>query len=350
MESKPARMTLHDLARHAGVSPATVSLVLRKSPLVAEATRARVQAAIQALGYVYNRGAASMRGRLTHTVGASMNELANPYFASLTAALEQALTELGRTVFLANAQEDPARQARFIETMREYSADGLVVCPAERTDPAGFAALVRGAGLACVLVSRDLPGSGLDFVGHDHRGAMRLGVAHLLGLGHRRIAMIGGNPWNWTGQERYAGYCEALREAGLMADPALHWSGAPTRENGAVAIAQMLALDDPPTAAACFNDMLAFGVMLGLRRARVEPGRDFSVVGNDDVSEAALWTPALTTSLIDAGALGEAAARLLMARIEDRAAPAQRMVLPVHLVVRESTGPIGGGCAGRRRH
>jgi LacI family transcriptional regulator len=85
--------------------------------------------------------------------------------------------------------------------------------------------------------------------------------------------------------------------------------------------------------------MLAFGVMLGLRRARIEPGRDFSVVGNDDVSEAALWTPALTTNLIDARALGEAVARLLLARIDDPGAPAQRVVLPVHLVVRESTGP-----------
>jgi LacI family transcriptional regulator len=339
MAAPSARLTLHDLARHAGVSPATVSLVLRKSPLVAEPTRARVQAAIQALGYVYNRGAASMRSRRTHTVGAAMTELVNPYFASLTAALEHALTAVGHTVFLANSQEEPARQARFIETMREYSADGIVVCPAEHTDPTAFGAAVRAAGLPCVLVSRDLPGAGLDYVGHDHRGAMRLGVAHLIGLGHTRIAMVGGNPWNWTGQERYAGYCEALLAAGLTLDPALHLAGPPTREGGAATVARLLALDDPPTAAACFNDVLAFGVMLGLRRARIEPGRDFSVLGNDDISEAALWTPALTTSGIDATILGESVARLLLQRIDAPQGPPQRIVLPARLVVRDSTAP-----------
>jgi LacI family transcriptional regulator len=340
--TNPSRLTLHDLARHAGVSPATVSLVLRKSPLVADSTRARVQHAIQTLGYVYNRGAASMRSRRTHTVGAAMNELVNPYFASLTAALEQALTELGRTVFLANSQEDPARQARFVETMREYNADGIIVCPADRTDPAAFAALLHAAGLPCVLVSRDLPGSGLDYVGHDHRGAMRCGVAHLIALGHRRIAMVGGNPWNWTGQERLQGYREALDAAGIPHDPALHLPAPATRDGGVAAIAHLLRLHDTPTAAACFNDTLAFGVMLGLRRAGMEPGRDFSVLGNDDVSEAALWTPALTTSVIDATALGNDVARLLLQRIEMPQAPPQRIVLPPRLVVRQSTGPVRG--------
>lgn len=329
--------TLRDLARHAGVSPATVSLVLRKSPLVADGTRARVQAAIQALGYVYNRGAASLRSGRTNTVGAAMNELSNPYFAGLTTALEQALTRVGHTVFLSNSQEDPARQARFIETMREYNADGLVLCPAERTRPEELAALV-GGGLACVLISRDLPGTGLDYVGHDHAGGMRQAVDHLLDLGHRRIAMVGGTAWNWTGRERLAGYRDALQARGITPDPALHIPCAPTRERGADAIAQLLALPRPPTAAACFNDMLAFGVMLGLRRARIEPGRAFSVTGHDDVTEAALWTPALTTGVIDAQALGEGVAELLLARIADPAAPQRRLVLPARLAVRESTG------------
>lgn len=330
--------TLRDLARHAGVSPATVSLVLRKSPLVADGTRARVQHAIQALGYVYNRGAASLRSGRTHTVGAAMNELANPYFAGLTAALELALTQVGHTVFLSNSQEDTARQARFIETMREYKADGLVVCPAERTRPEDLAALV-GGGLPCVLISRDLPGSGLDYVGHDHRGGTRQAVDHLLGLGHRCIAMVGGIAGNWTGRERVQGYTEALQAHGIEPDPALHIPCAPTRDGGAAAIAQLLAMPDPPTAAACFNDMLAFGVMLGLRRARIEPGRDFSVTGNDDVTEAALWTPSLTTSVIDAEALGQGVAELLLARIRDPEAPQRRLVLPARLAIRESTCP-----------
>src|SRR4051812_49167046 len=114
-----ARLTLRDIAEHAGVSMATVSLVLRKSPLVAEATRERVLRAVDVLGYVYNRGAASLRTQRTHTVGVAINDLINPYFAELTSAIERALSRVGRTVFLSNSGEDPERQARFIATMRE---------------------------------------------------------------------------------------------------------------------------------------------------------------------------------------------------------------------------------------
>src|SRR5689334_15798879 len=98
-----SRLTLRDLAEHAGVSPATVSLVLRKSPLVAEKTRERVVESMRTLGYVYNRGAASLRTQRTHTVGVAINELANPYFAELTAAIERALNRMGYSVFLSNS-------------------------------------------------------------------------------------------------------------------------------------------------------------------------------------------------------------------------------------------------------
>ena len=110
-----------------------------KSPLVAETTRKRVLESVRELGYVYNRGAASLRTQRTHTVGVSMSELVNPYFAELTAAIERALTKVGRTVFLSNANEDPARQDEFVETMREYNADGLVVCPVEGSEQIGRA-------------------------------------------------------------------------------------------------------------------------------------------------------------------------------------------------------------------
>jgi LacI family transcriptional regulator len=332
------RLTLHDLAEHARVSPATVSLVLRKSPLVAKDTRARVLASIEALGYVYNRGAASLRTRRTNTIGAAMNELVNPYFMGLTAAIERAMAEIGYRVFLANSEEDPARQARFIETMREYNADGLVVCPVQGTDPAELAKQVRAAGLPCVLISRDLPGSGLDYAGHDHEGAMRLAVEHLIGLGHRRIAMIGGSQRTETGRERQRGYLAALTAHGIRPARELELEGPPTRSFGMEAIHRLLSLKRPPTAACCFNDVIAFGVMLGLRRMGLEPGRDFAVTGNDDTAEAALWTPALTTTVIDSPRMGENAANLLLQRLENPAAPPRRIVLEPKLVIRESSG------------
>jgi LacI family transcriptional regulator len=314
-----------------------VSLVLRESPLVAEKTRARVLESARKLDYVYHRGAASLRTQRTHTVGVAMNDLLNPYFCELVAAIEKALASLGRTVFLSNSNEDPASQARFIASMREYNADGLMICPAIGTAPEALRRVAE-AGMPCVLISRDLPGSGIDYAGNDHRRGTRLATEHLIRLGHRRLAMVGGNEGHWTARERRGGFLDALTAHGLTADPALVVAGALTRDTGAAAIRLLMAPAAPPTGIVCFNDIIAFGVMLGLRQMAIEPGRDVAVVGCDDVAEAALWTPALTTVAIDFVAMGDAAARVLIARIADPTAPRQSLVLQPRLVVRASCG------------
>jgi LacI family transcriptional regulator len=337
LEGKGTRLTLRDLARHAGVSPATVSLVLRKSPLVAETTRERVLESMRTLGYVYNRGAASLRTQRTHTVGVAINELHNPYFAELTAAIERALTRIGQTVFLSNSAEDPAHQDRFIDTMREYNADGLIICPAEGTTPESLKR-VADLGVPCVQISRYVKGVSLDFAGNDHRKGTFLATEHLISLGHRRIAMIGGTDRVSTGFDRYRGYLDALKAHGLKPDSALIVRCPGTREDGAEAIAALLTGKAPPTAAVCYNDIVAFGVMLGLRQRGIEAGKDFAVAGCDDVKEAALWTPALTSVSIDTATMGVAAAELLVRRIGDIRASRREIVLEPKLVVRESSG------------
>jgi LacI family transcriptional regulator len=331
------RLTLRDLASHAGVSPATVSLVLRKSPLVAKTTRERVLASIETLGYVYNRGAASMRTQRTHTVGIAINELVNPYFAELTAAIEHAMNAIGYSVFLSNSAEDPARQDQFIDTMREYNADGLIICPAAGTSVESLQRLTA-FDMPCVQVSRYLRGVDLDYAGSDNRGGMSLATGHLIALGHRRIAMIGGNNAISTGRARHQGYADALNTHGIAIEPGLIVPTGATREDGAAAIKTLLKSRHPPTAAVCFNDLTAFGVMLGLRQIGLEPGRDFAVVGCDDVSEAALWNPALTSVAIDTVAMGEVAARMLLERIADHKAPRREIVLGPKLAVRASSG------------
>jgi LacI family transcriptional regulator len=337
LEGKGTRLTLRDLARHAGVSPATVSLVLRKSPLVAETTRERVLESMRTLGYVYNRGAASLRTQRTHTVGVAINELHNPYFAELTAAIERALTRIGQTVFLSNSAEDPAHQDRFIDTMREYNADGLIICPAEGTTPESLKR-IADFGVPCVQISRYVKGVSLDFAGNDHRKGTYLATEHLISLGHRRIAMIGGTDRVSTGFDRHQGYLDALKAHGLKPDPALIVRCPGTREDGAEAIAALLKGKAPPTAAVCYNDIVAFGVMLGLRQRGIEAGKDFAVAGCDDVKEAALWTPALTSVSIDTATMGVAAAELLVRRIGDIRAPRREIVLEPTLVVRASSG------------
>jgi LacI family transcriptional regulator len=332
-----ARLTLRDLAKHAGVSPATVSLVLRKSPLVAQTTRERVLESMRTLGYVYNRGAASLRTQRTHTVGVAINELANPYFAELTAAIERAFNRIGYSVFLSNCAEDPARQDQFIDTMREYNVDGLIICPAEGTTEKSLHRLIQFE-MPCVQISRYVRGVALDFAGNDHRRGTFLATNHLISLGHRRIAMIGGTDRISTGWERRKGYADALAAHGISPEPDFLISGPATREGGAEAIKALLRSRNPPTAAACYNDVVAFGVMLGLRQLGLEPARDFAVAGCDDVSEAALWHPALTSVAIETAAMGEAAVQLLLERIADHNAPRREMVLEPKLVVRASSG------------
>jgi LacI family transcriptional regulator len=333
------RLTLRDLAKHAEVSPATVSLVLRKSPLVAEATRERVLQSMRTLGYVYNRGAASLRTQRTHTVGVAINELANPYFAELTAAIERALNRIGYSVFLSNSAEDPVHQDHFIETMREYNADGVIICPAERTTAISLRQL-NDFGMPCVTISRYVPGAGVDFAGNDHRRGTFLATEHLISLGHTRIALIGGNELSSTGIERRDGFVAALEAHGVPFDPDLMLSCPANREGGAEAIKTLLARPNPPTAAASYNDVVAFGVMLGLRQLGREPGDDFAVTGCDDITEADLWSPGLTSVAIDTSAMGDAAVQLLLARIAEPDAQPRSVVLEPKLVVRASSGQL----------
>ena len=329
-------MTLKEIARHAGVSPATVSLVLRSSPLVAKTTQVRVQLAMDELGYVYHRAAANLRAGSTETIGLLVSEITNPFYAELTAGIDAALDRAGWVAFLANAGESPARQDRFIERMREQRVDGLLLCPAEGTLPDAIQRL-RQVGLPCVQMLRHVDGGMRDYVSPDYQLGMTLAVDHLVGLGHRRIAYVGGGRRTSAAQERAAGYREALARHGLPIGPVVDCL--PTREAGAHAVAMLLrGIPSDPTAVLCYNDICAFGVMLGLTDKGIAPGRDCAVVGFDDVVESAYCRPALTTLAARPREIGEAAATLLLHRIKAPEARAERIILPPRLIVRDSCG------------
>ncbi|WP_029003616.1 LacI family DNA-binding transcriptional regulator [Azorhizobium doebereinerae] len=332
------RVTLQRLARELGLSTATVSLALRDSPVVADATRIKVQEAARARGYVANRGAASLRTARTNIVGIGLHDIINPSFTELLAALEEALSVAGKTVLLGVSQEDVARQTRTLGTLAEYRPDAFIVSPAAATTVSDLKALAA-SGIAVVQVTREVEGSGFDFAGSDDTAGVSLAVAHLVGLGHRRIGMIGSLPVTSTGRRRLAGYKAGLAAAGLPFEPALVAEGPGLRETGRAGILKLLALDDPPTAAVCFNDLNAFGALMGLQAAGLTAGRDFSLVGYDDLPEAALWHPALTTVFTRIPEYGRIAAGLALARIADPARPVERVLLTPRLVVRDTTAP-----------
>jgi LacI family transcriptional regulator len=331
------RVTLTDIAGDAGVSRATVSLVLRNVPVVAEETRQRVLSSMRRLGYVYHRAAASLRTQRTHAIGLIVTDITNPFFAEIIVAIEDKLGNAGYVTLLGNTSETVSKQERLIATMQEYPADGLLLCPA--TDPsATFAKRIQNCRIPRVLFVRSLPGVDCDYVGVDNVSGAQSAVEHLLMLGHRRIAFIGGASEVSSRKERVTGYENALRKGRCHVDPSRMLTSPPNREGGYQAMQQLLQLPEIPTAALCFNDMVAIGAMQALSAAGKTPGQDFALVGFNDVSEAALCRPALTTVATTPGKIGEIAADLLLDRIAHPTQPNRKLILRPRLIVRESCG------------
>ena len=330
------RVRLKDVAAHAGVSRATVSLVLRKSPLVKAETRAKVEEAMAGLGYVYNRSAANLRSGASRTVGLVLCEIITPNFAQFTAGIDEVLGTEGYMAFIGNAAEDAARQREVLVRMQEHGVDGLVVVASENTRAD---ALEEGAcaRIPCVLAQRRVEGFPADYVGPDYGAGMELITEHLIALGHRNIAFIGGVRRIAPLAERMAGFHRALRRHKLKSGPVVPCAVI-ERSSGYAAARELLAKGEIPSAIVCYNDVVALGVMLALDERGLVPGRDVAVVGCDDVDEAGLHRPALTTFTTDPRVVGREAARLLLRRVAHPDRPREEIIVPPRLVIRQSCG------------
>ncbi|MHA1524542.1 MAG: LacI family DNA-binding transcriptional regulator [Alphaproteobacteria bacterium] len=332
-----AKATIVDVARCAGVSKSTVSLVLQASPLIRPATAERVKTAIATLGYVYNRGAANLRKARSNVVGMVINDLTNPFFAELAVGMERVFQAVGMVPFIANTAENPHRQAQVLKSMLEQNVAGLIISPARGTARDAFGDL-HAARVPVVLAMRRLPKSPMTTVSPDNRHGAFLAVDYLVKSGHRRIAMLGGFADMVVYRERLDGYADALAAHGLAVAPELVEESSANRRGGMAALRAVIRRDAPPTAALCFNDVVAFGAMLELRKMGREPGRDFAIVGFDDLVEAADHVPALTTVSVKPEALGEQAAQAVLRMIESQTLRCDDHVGPVHLVIRQSCG------------
>ncbi len=340
MAQSPARrkkVTLQDVAQAASVSKATASLALQNNPRISEPTRQRVWSAVESLGYVYNRHAASLRTQRSLTVGFIIADLANPFYAEMISGAEAELVAQDFSLLLGTTGNDLERQSRSVRTMLEHDVDGLFLATAAGTEPAALQEIVRFCPL--VLVTDDYGDMAIDFVAMDNEKGSRRAIEFLIKQGHERIAFVGGSEEMATRQSRLRGYRQALESHGIPYDPALCVASPITRRGGYLAIQRLLRVETPPTAAYCFSDVNAFGVMLGLRAAGIKAGKDFAVVGFDNIAEASLWQPSLTTVATNPGAMGEQLARILLKRIAEPSIPIQRIFMPSRLIERDSTGP-----------
>jgi LacI family transcriptional regulator len=337
MKQKKHHVTLEQVASHAGVSRSTASLALRGSPNIARATREKVQSSMQELGYIYDRVAANLRSRESSTVGLIIMELANPFYSELLVGIHQELDKIGKTVILGTTFDSAAIQDRLLSTMMEHRVAGIILSavPGSPVEPIRR---IQSLGIPLVLVNRTLEGANCDIVGVDNVTGARIAVDHLISKGHKRIAYLGGLPQLSTWQGRLQGYEEAHRLAGIDIDPALIINSQATRQGGKESFQKVWALPSPPTAAFCYNDTIAIAVCMQLQSLGLVPGRDLAIVGFDDIPEATIFSPKLTTVSSYIRLLGEHAARLLHARIQGSDAPPQKVIIQPELIVRDSCG------------
>ncbi|MCL6705944.1 LacI family DNA-binding transcriptional regulator [Pseudomonas sp. R2.Fl] len=333
MERRP---TIVDVARVAGVSKSTVSLVLQNSPLVREETRRLVRETMDKIGYVYNRSAANLRSANVGLIGLVLNDLRNPFFTEFATSLQMALSERGYVTVLANTDEDPNIQAQVVSAIIEHGVSALIISPAYGEEAATFDVIAR-AGIPTMQVLRKVdPRIDLfPFASPDYRRGSLIATRHLLDLSARRIAFVGGLEGRAVTQERMSGYLQALGEAGM--EP-LVVSGRSSRAFGREA-ADMLSRDHPDVdAAVCFNDLVALGMLSGFAQMGRAIGDEFRIVGFDDIEECSQVFPTLTTVHCGIAGFGKQIATTVLGWLEEQSPPPPESLTAVELVVRETSG------------
>ena len=329
------RVTLTDVAEHCGVSRATVSLVLNDSPLVAAKTRDRVRQAMADLGYVYNRAAASLRTRHSDAIGVVLTNITNPYFAEFAAGLQDALTRSGTVPLLAVSGEDRDLQHRLIRSLVERNVDGIVLVPAHGTSSGELPNLL---GTPLVLLARRLNGLDVDYVGAQNRDGGYAAAEHLYSHGCRRIAFVGGFTDSSAREERAGGVEEFLDDHGLTLDSDHSVVCEPTRPQARAAATRLLTKDPHVDGIICFSDVVAFGVLDAIADLGRRVGSDVRVIGFDDVHDAGLNRPSLSSVAVPARETGRRAGQLVLERASGSSEPTVREEFPTKLEPRETCG------------
>ncbi|MFJ8311421.1 MULTISPECIES: LacI family DNA-binding transcriptional regulator [unclassified Streptomyces] len=330
---------IKDVAAEAGVSVATVSRVLNGHPSVSEAARARVLAAVDALGYRPNAVARSLRTDQTRTLGLVISDVLNPYFTELARSVEEAARALGYSVIIGNADERPELQDHHVRTLLDRRIDGLLVSPTDGGSPLMLEA-ARG-GTPMVFVDRWIPGIDVPVVRADGRAAIGDLVAHLHRLGRRRLAIIAGPAATTTGSERVEAFRAALGAYGIPLPDHYVGQGDFQAASGRRATERFLALPEPPDAVFAADNLMTLGALDALRAHGLRIGQDIALAAFDDIPWFVHTDPPITAIAQPTGELGRAAVRALADLIEGRAP--QSVTLPARLVVRGSCGETAPG-------
>lgn len=329
------RPTIIDVARVAGVSKSTVSLVLQNSPLVKQETRQQVRDAIEKTRYVYNRAAANLRGAGTGLIGLVINDLRNPYYTELAATVQMVFSSHGYATVIANSNEDPEIQDQVVASMIEHGVSGLMIAPCYGGNGEIFED-IRRAKIPTLQVLRqaDKRTDFFPFFSMDYDAGSYLATEHLVARGAQNIAFVGGVESREITQERKGGYLRKLRELGRDAHV---FHGASDRAFGYRTALKIASEHREIDATITFNDLVALGMIAGFAEAGVSVGTDFRVMGFDDIEEAAHSFPKLSSVRCDVHKFGSNTAELLLNWLENGVHPQGAKRFPVDLVLRASS-------------
>ncbi len=331
--------TLLDVAESAGVSTATVSRCLNFPDQVANRTREKVMLAVQELGYSPNFGARAMAARRTNTIGAVIPTMENAVFARGLQAFQEELRRHGFTMLVASTSYQPDVEEEQIRALVARGADALLLIGHDR-DPDIYRFLAKQGVPALVTWAFD-PASKRPSVGFNNRTAMQQMGAKVIGLGHRRLALISApTAHNDRAMARHLGLQDAMADAGLGDDALQFIEAAYGVDDGAEAFAKLMQQPIRPTAIFCGNDVLAVGALRRAREVGIKVPADVSIIGFDDIELAQITYPALTTVHVPHREMGRCAAIALAGLIKD-GRPIVPHELPTAPVFRETLGPVG---------
>ncbi|MFI6036856.1 LacI family DNA-binding transcriptional regulator [Streptomyces sp. NPDC051315] len=333
--------TMADVARHAGVSVATVSHVLNDTRPVLPHTRQAVLDAMDELGYTPNTLARSLVTARTRSIGLAVSAISNPYFTEILQGVEAAALEQGYSLLIADPHDDPAHERKVVQLLHERRVDGMVVAPS--AEPGELLAYLTRHRVPTVLLDRIVDPSAegaprFDQVCAENAEPTARLVTHLAGLGHRRIALVAGRPGLSTTVERVTGYRHGLASAGLPHDERLLVHGDSESADAERATAALLSLPTPPSALVTANNAMTLGALRALRAHGLAVPDDIALCCFDDFPWADLFSPRLTAIAQPSRDIGVQAVRVLLERLAAPDRPARTVRLPCTFVHRTSCG------------
>lgn len=338
-EYKSTRATIHDVAREAKVSIGTVSRVINGHGRTRPATRERVKSAIEILGYRVNTLAQSMRRQTTRTVALLVHDITNPIFATAAGAAQGVLEKAGYMLVLASSGAGQSSEASAVRMLGQRRMDGIIGFLRREDDAETLAALDEFDG-AIVLFDRAMNVKA-DVVLTDHAGGVMRATRYLLDLGHRSIGLVGGATAIYPGRERVRGFAAAFESCGLEPPHHLIRDQALDSEYGFREASGLLFGTPRPSAILAASNQILEGVITAIRTANLVVPRDVSLIGFDDSPVARICVPPITVIARDVAQMGTMAAEMLLDRLRlgpDH--PAQKVVLPTEIALRESCGPV----------